>query len=295
MHAERLYHFVQIVECGSLSAAARRVHLTQPALSRNLRLLEEEIGARLFVREGRGLRLTAAGRALRARAGAVLDELASLSQRVRRAAERDYFDLKLGAVDSVATYLLPEVLEKLQRDFPELVVRLRVARSRELLEGVRHGSLDLAVVASSGPPPDVDAQVIGPYTLRYYGRKDRFAALSRARSIASLATWPVAQIEPSPGQAGVVSRDGVSAAVATNVASVKALVLAGFAVGDLPDYVLSFDERKRLVSVALELDPACAIFVTSAHPATRIGEERIRTSVIEGLRAAMRRRRSRRR
>src|SRR5262245_39462356 len=154
MDLERLSHFLRIVEAGSLSAAAHRVHLTQPALSRNLRLLEEELGTPLFLRQGRGLVLTAAGRALVPRARVLLDEADAVARDVGRTAERDYHDLRLGAVDSVATYLLPGVLTRLQEAFPRLAVKLVVGRTASLLDRLRGGALDLAVVAHSGPPAD---------------------------------------------------------------------------------------------------------------------------------------------
>ena len=64
MNLERLELFLKIVDTGSVSGAGREANLTQPAVSRSLKLLEEEIGSDLFDRQGRGLLLTAAGRAL---------------------------------------------------------------------------------------------------------------------------------------------------------------------------------------------------------------------------------------
>src|SRR5262245_29926371 len=239
MELQRLSLFLQIVEHGSLSAAARRVHLTQPALSRNLKLLEEELGVELFHRAGRGLTLTAAGRALATRANALLDDVAHVELSVRRCAERGYFDVRLGAVDSAATYLLPGVLERLHAELPELAVRLTVGRSPLLLERIQHGALDLAVVASSGPPATLAPhRPLGRYALRFYGRADRFPKLARVRSLTGLTSFPSVQIEPGPGQPSLNPDGALSHAVASNVATVKALVLAGFGIGDLPEMVL---------------------------------------------------------
>src|SRR6185295_16635479 len=109
MDLDRLRLFLAIVRSGSMTAAARAVHLTQPAVSRSVQLLEDAIGAPLFVRAGRSIVLTAAGRALVPRAEALLDDEARLRLEVQRSAERDYFDLRLGVIDSVASGLLPEV------------------------------------------------------------------------------------------------------------------------------------------------------------------------------------------
>src|SRR5687768_6379547 len=117
MNLERLRVFLQIVDCGSMSAAARAVHLTQPALSRTLKLLEDEVRVPLFERRGRALVLTAGGRALVPRARALLAASEQLALETRRASERAYFDVRIGAVDSVATYLFPAALPALRRTF----------------------------------------------------------------------------------------------------------------------------------------------------------------------------------
>ncbi len=110
MDLDRLRVFLQIVDSGSMSAAARVVHLTQPALSRTLKLLEDEVGVQLFDRRGRALVLTAGGRALVPRGRALLAESERVAREVGRSAQRSYFDVRLGTVDSVATYLLPELV-----------------------------------------------------------------------------------------------------------------------------------------------------------------------------------------
>ena len=105
MDLDRLHIFVKIVDAGSMSAASRLVHLTQPALSRNLRLLEEELATDLFDRVGRRLVLTPAGRALLPRARALLAQASTVARDIERIAGRQYFDLRVGTVDSVATFL----------------------------------------------------------------------------------------------------------------------------------------------------------------------------------------------
>ena len=82
MDFDRLKMFVAIVEEGSLTGAAKRLEITQPAVSRSLKLLEENLGVELFERVGRGLQITAGGRALLARAQEVLDQLERVEREV---------------------------------------------------------------------------------------------------------------------------------------------------------------------------------------------------------------------
>jgi DNA-binding transcriptional LysR family regulator len=287
MNLDRLAHFLHIVDAGSLSAASRTAHLSQPALSRNLHLLEEELGVLLFERSGRALVLTAAGRALAPRARALLAAVARMGREVGRCAERDYYDLRLGAVDSVATYLLPEAMDRLRAAFPELAIKLTVRRTAPLLDGLRSGALDLAVVAHSGTPSELRASLLGRYVLQYYGRRDRFAALARARTRADVQAFPVVEIEPAPGAASLIPDGALSYAVASTVASVKALVLAGFGVGDLLDFALAPEERARLVCAAVPLDPHCGLYLAASPRWTGAVEERVESALAAELRHAL--------
>jgi DNA-binding transcriptional LysR family regulator len=153
MNLDRLKLFVEIVERGSISEASRRVNLTQPAVSRNLKCLEEELGAALFERVGHRLMLTAAGRALLPQAKGLLTQVEQAEREVRRRAERRYFDVRLGAIHSVMTYALPEVLITLREAFPELEIKLTGGRTQGLLALLNEDGLDLALVAGAGAPP----------------------------------------------------------------------------------------------------------------------------------------------
>jgi DNA-binding transcriptional LysR family regulator len=288
MHLDRLRVFLQIVDSGSMSAAARVVHLTQPALSRTLRLLEEEVGVPLFERRGRALVLTAGGRALVPRGRALLAESERLAIETRRAAERAYFDVRVGTVDSVATYLFPKTLPALRRAFPELAVKLSTARTSVLLGRLRAGELDLAIIAHSGTPPATRAQRLGPYRLQFYGRRDLYPRLRAARTEADVQSFPVVEINPGHGEPSLVPEDAFSYAVASNVATVKALVLAGFGVGDLPAFMLSPEERKALCRAQVPHDPDCALFLVAASHFTGKTEQRLEASLARALGANLR-------
>lgn len=294
MNLDRLRVFLQIVDSGSMSAAARAVHLTQPALSRTLKLLEEEVGVPLFDRRGRALVLTAGGRALVPRGRALLAESERVAREVGRSADRSYFDLRLGTVDSVATYLLPHLLPALRREFPELAVKLSTARTALLLRRVRSGDLDLGIVAHSGPPPDARVHHLGPYRLQFYGRRDLFPRLREARTETDVQSFPVVEIDPGHGEPSLVPDDALSYAVASNVATVKALVLAGFGVGDLPQFMLTAEEEAALVRAEVPHDPDCNLYLVVAPRWTGSTEARIEATITRTLARRMARRPARR-
>lgn len=287
MDPTRLRQFLKIVELGSMTEAARAVHLTQPALSRNLQQLESEIGVALFDRRGRGLVLSAAGRALVTRAHALLDAAERASREVARAAERAYFDIRLGSVDSAATFVLPKALDAVLSQFDRLSVKLATARTSMLLERVRRGELDVAIVAHSGPPPHCDATLIARYELSYYGLRDRFADLGKVKRPADLVRFPIVEIEPSAG-AGMTPEESRTHARVSNVATVKAMVLAGIGVGDLPDFMLTPEERRLLVGADIEHDPHCGLFLVRGETWQGTVERKIADTLVAALRSQLR-------
>jgi DNA-binding transcriptional LysR family regulator len=283
MDLDHLRVFLQIVDSGSMSAAARVMHLTQPALSRTLKLLEDTVGVPLFDRRGRTLVLTAGGRALVPRGRALLAESERVAREVGRSAERSYFDMRLGTVDSVATYLLPGLLPALRCEFTDLAVKLSTGRTAMLLRQARTGDLDLAIVAHSGAPLDARSLRLGAYRLKFYGRRDLYPELVEAKSEVDVHAFPVVEIDPGHGEPSLVPDDALSYAVASNVATVKALVLAGFGVGHLPDFMLTPDEAASLVHAAVPHDPDCAMFLVASPRWVGPTESRIEQTIARVL------------
>jgi len=290
MNLERIELFLKIVDTGSVSAAGRDANLTQPAVSRSLKLLEEDIGADLFDRQGRGLLLTAAGRALIPCARQLLRESERARLQVQRAAQDAYFDLRVGSVDSLGTHVLPACLTELQANHPELKLKLWMARTQTLLERVDRGTLDLALVAYSAPPSE-HSQRVGSYSMKYYGRKDRFPELATFSSELELRRMPVVEIEALAGQPSLIHADADAFAVTQNLSAVKALVLAGLGVGQMLPFMLSAEERAQLVCAEqIQHDPDCGVYGVRSFRAFSETENRIQNELLsliaEQLRAA---------
>jgi DNA-binding transcriptional LysR family regulator len=287
MNLERLELFLKIVDTGTVSGAGREANLTQPAVSRSLKLLEEEIGADLFDRQGRGLLLTAAGRALIPCARQLVRDSERARLQVQRAAGDAYFDLRIGAVDSLGTHVLPGCLSWLQAEHRDLKLKLWMGRTQSLLERVERGTLDLAFVAYSGPPSE-RASRIGTYGLKYYGERSRFAALATLTSEAELRLLPVVEIEALPGQPSLIHADADAFAVTQNLSAVKALVLAGLGVGQLLPFMLSDDERKVLVCAEhLQHDPDCGIYAVRSFRTLSEQEGKIHQALLDRVSAQL--------
>jgi len=287
MNLERLELFLKIVETGSVSGAGREANLTQPAVSRSLKLLEEEVGADLFDRQGRGLLLTPAGRALIPCARQLVRDSERARLQVQRAVADAYFDLRVGAVDSLGTHVLPSCLSWLKSEHPDLKLKLWMGRTQTLLERVERGTLDLAFVAYSGPPSERAARV-GTYGLKYYGARARFATLATVTSELELKQLPVVEIEALPGQPSLIHADADAFAVTQNLSAVKALVLAGLGVGQLLPFMLSDAERAALVCAEqLQHDPDCGIYAVPSFRALSEPEAKIHRALIERVSAQL--------
>lgn len=145
--------FEAVARLDSVSRAAEELHVTHGAVSRQLRVLEEALGAPLFVRAGRGLALTAAGRRLHAAAADALDPLRSAWAELRRGPEPA--PLVLGCPGSLlARWMIPR-LDRLARDCPDLPLHLS---ARETVPDAQLGGLDAALMIAA-PPWPADWQV----------------------------------------------------------------------------------------------------------------------------------------
>jgi molybdate transport repressor ModE-like protein len=144
----RLRLLVEIDRRGSVSAAARAIGIGQPTASQHLRLLETAAGRRLVERDGRGSRLTEAGRVLAARAGDALSALATGEEELRALDGLLTGTIHLGASTAPGAYLLPDVLGCFRREYPGVAVDVEVAASGEILRRLLEGRVQLAVVGA---------------------------------------------------------------------------------------------------------------------------------------------------
>jgi LysR family transcriptional regulator, hydrogen peroxide-inducible genes activator len=147
MDLVQLRYFVAVAETGSFSRAAERCFKTQPALSRAIASLEEELNQRLFDRIGRRALLTDAGRLLLDRARRILEEVDDTERRLRDSGDLHGSRLTVGAIPTIAPYLLPRALDRFLRKHPEVELTAQEDVTRNLIEATARGEVDLAVVA----------------------------------------------------------------------------------------------------------------------------------------------------
>jgi molybdate transport repressor ModE-like protein len=147
--ATRLRLLVEIERRGSLSAAAREVGIGQPSASEHVRLLEAAAGQPLVERNGRGSRLTEAGRVLASSANQALATLAAGEEELQALAGLAAGTIHIGASTTPGVYLLPDTLGCFRRDHPNVVVEVEIASTGEIIERLLAGRIQLALVGEA--------------------------------------------------------------------------------------------------------------------------------------------------
>ena len=146
MDTDHLANFLVLAELGTMTRAAGRLHLSQPALSGQLKRLEQELGTPLFHRQGRGLVLTPAGEAFRRHAADALARLDAARAEIGAAGSLAAGAIALGGGATATTCLLPRVLGPFHSAHPGVRFSIREAPSRTIAEAVLGGELDLGIV-----------------------------------------------------------------------------------------------------------------------------------------------------
>ena len=157
MDTQNLRAFLLVAESGSFSAAAEKLHLTQPAVSKRVALLEEQLGAGLFDRIGRQVSLTEAGRALLPHASAVQRELLAAEQSVRDLAGTVAGNLRLATSHHIGLHRLPPVLSRFKNSCPEVHIDIEFMDSEQAYEQIMKGAIELAVVTLA---PSAESSII---------------------------------------------------------------------------------------------------------------------------------------
>ncbi|MEM7782076.1 MAG: LysR family transcriptional regulator [Planctomycetota bacterium] len=145
MDLQQLIHFLAVAKAGNFTLAGQDVGISQPALSRSIQKLEKVVGEPLFERLPRGVALTELGVFLQIRARQIVDLVDDTFAELSDASNRGR--VRLAVIPTIAPYLLPSVLRKFGRQFPEIQVQVQEDTTRNILRLCRDGEIDLAIVA----------------------------------------------------------------------------------------------------------------------------------------------------
>jgi DNA-binding transcriptional LysR family regulator len=246
MEIDQVETFVAIVRRGGFTRAAASLHLSQPAVSRRLDLLERELGRPLFDRTRGGARLTEAGQAFLPHAEALLASMRDGMEAVRGLDRTDRGAVTIALVGTLAGTALTARLKRFRRAHPDVKLSIRTALSREVSALVRRGDATLGLRYFADPDPDlVSVPLYGEMMVTVCAPTHR---LARARKVTTKmlvgepwVAFPVRQgssgesyAETLRGRLAALGLSGSEIVVIDSLTAQKRLVEAGFGLGLLP-------------------------------------------------------------
>ena len=265
MDTTLLRAFVETVDAGTLSRAARHLDISQPSLTARIQRLERHLGVPLFDRHGRGVTLTDAGKALYPRARSILDEVRSTEGAIRREGADEAGTLSVGAIPTVAPYVIPAALQRLRTSHAATRVELREDYSAVLAKMMLDGALDVVIAALPYAFEHLDTEALGVDALVVAVPAQHAAVRAGRITLAQLRDAPAVTLDPAHclGEqvAGFCSSRQVSPSVvcrSAQLATVFELVGAGVGLSIVP-----------AMAAARHNTPQCAYVPLAEHTLQR--------------------------
>jgi DNA-binding transcriptional LysR family regulator len=262
----QLTAFVEVARHGNVSRAAESLLVSQPAVTARLKRLEAELGAPLFVRRPRGMRLTEAGEAYLPFAVRALETLAEGRHLVNAYEGGGAGRLALGAAPAVSTYVLPALLKRFAVGHPRVAVSVRTGHSEEVLELVLREQVDLGLVRALRHPEIVSTPLYEDRLVLVVEPEHRFAS-RRGIEVAEIGQEQVILFDRTSSYHELTSaffrRAGVLPAGVMeldNIDAAKKMVQEGFGVALLPG---------TAVAGELEAGVLREVAITDAEPVRR--------------------------
>jgi DNA-binding transcriptional LysR family regulator len=290
MNIVDLESFVAVVDCGSIVAAAARLHITQSAISRRIQNLEESLGTSLLDRQKRPLQLTTAGKAMYENARPVLGAVDDLKSAVVHDGEPSGA-FRFGVARGLGDAALTRPIEVLRKEFPLLQLQAYSQWTEPLLDKIRSRSIDAAAVllpTGEVPPVTVDSEYLGKQNFVIVDQKT--ASHSRTTTLEEISSrgWVL-----SPDGCGtrynvesVLLRRGLPFQIAVEAEGKElqlSLVAQGVGLGIVPSQVFASSVyKKRLCVVRVkDFDPIQDLWLVSSK---HIGR---RARVVQALKSAL--------
>lgn len=249
MDTQNLKAFVAVAEKSSFSVAAAQLHITQPAISKRIHLLEEQLGTQLFDRIGRQVSLTEAGRTLLPRAQAILADIELARRAIADLSGEVRGQLKLVTSHHIGLHRLPRVLREYTQHYPLVDLDIRFMDSAEAFYAVQHGDFDLGIVTEvENKSSQVCSQTIWVDRMHFVAARQHPLHKLTKVSLKDISQYPALLPEKRFYTTQLVEalflRDGLNIKMnlSTNyLETIKALITVGYAWGVLPDTMLQDD------------------------------------------------------
>lgn len=282
MDLRQLESFAAVAERGSVSRAATALHLSQPSISRQIGLLEADLGQRLFERHGRGVRLTPAGQALLTHARSMLESARQARRQLLDMQDEPSGRVVVGLPHRVASGLCVPLVERFRSKLPKAMITISEGLSLSLREDLLQGRIDLALLFDPAPTPLIVGEALMRERLILVAPQG--TPLKPRLSLAELAQWPmILPAAPNPIRSlvdAVLVPRRIGLQIVAEVGAVHsalALVEHGAGCSILPQSALLMAQRSDALPTALIGPPALwnrlVLAMPAARPLTRLQQE----------------------
>jgi LysR family nitrogen assimilation transcriptional regulator len=187
----KIEYFLAVVEHRNISSAAEALRVSQPTVSRQIRALEQQFNAPLFVRHGRGVFLTEAGKRLHEGLRGLDHQLRTLRDDVAAAASEPSGEVALGIPPSLRVFLAVSIIDAFCKTYPQVAIRISEETSGDLRDLVARGEVDLALTNSDEPVQGLASDRLVSEPMLLVGPKDARLSLDVATPIERLAELPL--------------------------------------------------------------------------------------------------------
>jgi LysR family nitrogen assimilation transcriptional regulator len=298
MDFKQLRAFLTVSDTGNVTRAAELLNLVQPAVSRQLRLLEEDVGTELFDRERHGMVLTDAGKALLVYARRAMLELDRARAEIGGSVNGIGGLVTVGLLPSTCDLISSPLVSAVAAKYPGIHMRIAMGYAGTLQQWLETGEIDAALLYGVERTPNIAAQPLLEEELWVVGEPGAKLRRQKPVSLASLVGQPL--ILPS-GPHGIrtlvnhacaVSNVELTIAVETNAMSIqKSLVLGGHGLTILPPVAFADELARKRVSAAPLCDPKITRTIVLALPANRAVGQHVRRAadlLVQCVREAVR-------
>lgn len=256
-HLEKLRYFYEVAKAGSFKSASNYIHLTQPSLTKSIKVLEDAIGKELFNRQPRGVSLTTEGEILYRYCQQLFQGITEVEQQLLSPQDPYAGSIRVGTYESIATYFWPHFLKEFLPKHPNLSFDLTTGRSLDMQKMLENEELDLVYIIEPRESSHIESIKIG---------EDKFNTYTSTKTKKIFSSTDDAPLILMPS--ALTSHGGLenfketykidtkSVFKTSSLESVKELTLAGLGIGLLPTNVASsLVKAKKLKRVSLENFP----------------------------------------
>ena len=191
MELRQLRYFISVARANSFSKASEKLHIAQPALSRQIQLLEEEFGVELLQRTAKGTHATEAGRRFKEMAEFILNYIAEMKPALTQFASEPSGNIVVGLPPSLAFMLVPHLVEETRRTFPLVTLRIIEGLSVFLAEWLEEFRLDLAVLTDYGPLPGIERHLVAEDDMVFVGTPDKLGKYDKIIPLKDIEDFPL--------------------------------------------------------------------------------------------------------